>query len=205
MKNFRRISSLIVFLVILAISMKTSAQLKMQLGYQVSKPTGAFKDAIENTSFRGFAGEINYSITPQIGVGLGVSYNDFYQKYPRQTYQTGEGHISAVVTNSIQVMPVLVKGNYNFLKEGPVIPYAGLGAGINLVNYDQYLGEFPASNATLKAAFSGEAGIKIPVGYSKEGGINIGAHYNYLPYNYSGIKNLNNWGAHVGFYFPLRR
>jgi outer membrane protein W len=206
MKSYKKIFSLLaVFMVFSAFTMHVSAQLKMQLGYQVSKPVGpTFKDAISNTSFRGFSGEFNYSITEQIGVGLGISYSDFYQKYPRQTYDIGEGAVSAVLTNSIQVMPVQLKGNYNFLKEGPVIPYAGIGAGINLISYDQYLGEFPASKASIKPAFTGEAGVKIPIGMSKNAGLNIGAHYNYLPYNYNGIKNLNNWGGHVAVYFPLR-
>lgn len=177
-------------------------QLQLKLGYNINTPAGSFKNFIGKTSFRGLNGEISYSINDQVNVGLGASFSDFYQKYPRQVYDTKDGNISAVVTNSIQTMPVLAKAGYSFLK-GTVKPYVGIGAGLNLISYNQYLGEFPDGKALIKPAFSADAGVNIPVGKLKSSGFNLGANFNYLPFNYTGLKNLNNWGVHAGVFFPL--
>lgn len=195
----------VVTVLIAAFNLSAEAQLQAKIGYNINSPVGSsFKSFIDKTSFRGVNGEVTYALSEQLNIGLGASYNDFYHKYPRQVYTTKDGDISAVVTNSIQVVPVLARVNYSILKSASIKPYVGLGAGMNLVNYNQYLGEFPDSKATIKPAFSGDAGVNIPLGKMKTSGLNIGANFNYLPFNYNGIKNLNNWGVHAGVFFPLR-
>jgi hypothetical protein len=80
-----------------------------------------------------------------------------------------------------------------------------LGAGFNLISYSRYLGEFGDKKTAFKPAVGAEAGINIP--FNKEtraSGINIGGHFNYLPFKYNEIKNLNNWGLHAAVYFPLK-
>jgi opacity protein-like surface antigen len=198
--------SIIMMLLAMAFAFDTQAQqrLNMELGYSINHPTGSLKDEVSKTSFRGFTGGISYDVTEKLGIGLGVTYSDFYEKYPRQVYQTPEGAVSAVVSNSIQVMPIVAKAKYHFGNAGTVRPYVAAGAGMNLVNYDRFYGEFASSQTAIKPALTGEAGIKIPLGYSKQSGLNIGAHYNYLPFNYNGIKNLNSVGAHISVFFPLR-
>ncbi|MBE7172055.1 MAG: outer membrane beta-barrel protein [Williamsia sp.] len=179
------------------------SKLKLKIGYNISTPIGSFKDEISKTSFSGFGAALAYPINNQWDVGLGVLYNDYYQKYPRQVYTTGEGTVSAVLSNSIQTLPIMAKVDYTILKEGLVRPYVGLGAGGNLVNYKQYLGEFPYSKSLFKPAFSGDAGVNIALGRTKTAGVNLGANYNYLPFNFNGVDNLNNWGVHAGLFFTL--
>ncbi len=206
MKHFFRYAGLSACIIIIA-SLNSHAQQKLQLkiGYSVNTPIGSsFKNFISNTSFRGANGELVYSVNDQLSLGLGVSYNDFYQKYPRQLIDTKYGEISAVVSNSIQVTPVVAKVNYSFVKGGSMQPYAGLGAGFNVINYNQYRGEFPESKTTLKPALQADAGINIPLNKVRGIGLNIGANFNYMPFNYNEIKTLNNWGIHAGFFFPLR-
>jgi outer membrane protein W len=187
------------------ISGQAQQKLEMKLGYNFNMPVGSsFKTAVSKTSFRGFNGELTYPINNQLSVGLGVMYNDFYQKYPRQVYDTKDGSISAVLSNSIQTTPVLAKVNYNILSQGLVRPYVGLGAGFNFINYNQYLGEFPDSKSAFKPAVSGDAGVNIMLGKSQSAGLNFGTNFNYLPFNYNDIKNLNNWGVHGGVFFSLR-
>ena len=203
MKNYLRISVLIAA-VLFGFQLNAQQRLNMELGYSINHPLGSFKDVVSKTSFRGFTGGITYDVTEQFGVGLGVSFSDFYEKYPRQVYQTGEGAVSAVISNSIQTIPVLAKAKYHFGSAGTIRPYVAAGAGVNLLNYDQFYGEFANSRTAIKPALAGEAGFKIPLGYTKQSGLSIGAHYNYLPFNYNGIKNLNSVGAHVTVFFPLR-
>lgn len=202
----RILVKIILTLIVVAAGTTIQAQqrLQMKIGYQAAKPLGSFKDVINTTSYRGFNGEITYAVTERLGIGLGVSYNDFYQKFPRQVYPVKDGAVSAVITNSIQTTPILVKANYSLVRDGVIRPYLGLGAGFNLVSYSQYLGEFPDSKTSFKPAFGGDAGVNIPLGITKTAGLNIGANFNYLPFNYNGVKNLHNWGVHAGLYFPIR-
>lgn len=177
---------------------------KLNIGYNIASPLGAFKDDVNKTSFRGWTANVLYGITDKISIGLGTGYQDFYQKYPRANYKLEEGgDISAVVSNSIQVVPILATGQYNFLPEGRVQPYAGVGVGGNLVFYRQFLGEFSNSKTKFGFAVRPEAGLYIPFGKQSRSGITLNANYNYMPFNYNGVKQLSNWGGGVGVKFPL--
>lgn len=180
-------------------------RLLFKIGYNTGMPIGSFKDYISKNSFRGYRGELLYPVNEQLKVGLGVSFNDFYEKIPRQNYQTTEGVLSAVVSKSIQTTPIMIKGEYELTKSGWIRPYVGLGAGFDLISYARYFGEFGEKKSAFKPAVGGEAGINIP--FNKEtrvSGINLGGHFNYLPFKYNELSNLNNWGVHVAAYFPLR-
>ena len=186
---------------------KTQAQIgemQMRIGYNTGMPVGSFKNFMDKNSFRGYFGDVTYGITDRWRVGVGVQYNDYYQKFPRAVYQTKDGTISAVVTNSIQTTPLVLKGSYELTRTSLVRPYVGLGAGFNIISFNTYLGQYGQSKSAFKPAVTGEAGVNIPFNkITRASGISAGFHYDYLPFNYNGVKNLNNWGVHVGFFFPL--
>jgi outer membrane protein W len=181
-------------------------KLKLQLNYNTAIPLGNnFKDFIGNTSFRGGTGSILYSINPNISVGLTAGFQDFYQKYPRQLYKTTDGSdISAVISNSVQLMPLMLQGQYNFLPSKVVQPYVGLAVGGNLINYRQFAGEFADSKSKFGFAASPEAGVQIGLGALKTTSIVVGANYNYMPFKYNDIENFNSLGIHAGIKFPIR-
>src|ERR1700712_2496769 len=120
---------------------QAQGKLQMTINYNTGMPVGSFKDVMGKNSFRGYTGAISYPINSSLRIGLGVGFNDYYEKLPRQIYDTKDGAISAVVTNSIQTTPILIKANYDLTKTGLVRPYVGVGAGGNMINYRQYLGE----------------------------------------------------------------
>ena len=202
--------NIVAFIILIsAAAMYSEAQaqdrLMLKIGYNTGMPVGSFKDYMGKNSFRGYRGEVLYPVNEQLKIGLGVSYNDFYEKLPRQQYQTSEGTLSAVVSNSIQTTPIMIKGEYELTKNGLIRPYVGLGAGFNLVTYARYFGEFSDKKSGFKPAVGAEAGLNLP--FNKEtrmSGINVGGHYNYLPFKYNELTNLNNWGVHVAVYFPLK-
>lgn len=205
MKKFCKYSTLSVLIMMAFLPGQAQQKPVVKLGYSFNTPVGtSFKNVISNTSFRGFNGELAYPVNSQVLVGLGVSYNDFYQKYPRQVIATKYGDISAVISNSIQTTPIVAKVTYSFLKQGLLRPYAGLGAGVNFIRYNQYLGEFPDATSSVKPAMQADAGVNFTLSKLRGTGINIGANFNYLPFNYDDVKNLNNWGIHAGILFPLK-
>ncbi len=76
-----------------------------------------------------------------MAVGFGTGFQDFYQKYPRQVYKAADGSdISAVVSNSVQTVPLLAKFRYYFSPGKREQPFAGAGVGGDMVLYRQFLG-----------------------------------------------------------------
>jgi outer membrane protein W len=195
--------------VALIVGTATAAQaqhdLQFNINYNVNIPSGSFRDLITNPAYKGFTAGLAYPVNDQLRIGLSFGYNDYYQKYPRQTYSEGAGSdISAVVSNSVQQIPVLATVDYTLLKKGFIRPYVGAGAGINFINFDQYLGEFDDPHSYARLALRGEAGILIPLSTYSTTALRIGGSYNYAPFNNYGIKDLSNWGIHAGVSFPIR-
>ena len=118
--------------------------LQLDINYAIGIPAGSFRsDLVDKTSSRGWTANIMYNTTNKLSVGLGFGFQDFYQKFPRAVYKLEEGgEVSAVLTNSIQTIPVLAQAQYRFLPGKAVQPYVGLGLGGNIIVYDQWLGEF---------------------------------------------------------------
>ncbi len=197
----------LVFLFWIAGAGSALAQERMQLklGMNSGMPVGGFKDYMGKNSFRGFHGEVSYPVTARLHVGLGIAYNDYYEKTARQLYETKAGTISAVISKSIQTTPIMAKANYELTGDGWIRPYVGLGAGVNLISFNEYLGEFGDQQTAFKLAVGADAGVNIPFNKTyRTSGINLGGRFNYMPYHRSGLDNLNNWGVHLGVYFPLR-
>ena len=191
---------------------EASAQqkLKMELSYNVSAPVGSFKnDYINKTSFKGGSGEISYAFNPKFSLGLHSGYQSYYQKYDRQVYKLdGNQTVSAVVSNSMDVVPFILRGTFFPMgtnAAAKIQPYISAGAGINMVNYSQYLGEFGGTEASSPFAAQAGAGIKIPFGNSyNQTAIKLGATYNYTNYKQNEITKLKSVGFNAGVVFALR-
>ncbi len=180
---------------------------KLDLGYNVALPLGDFKaTSVNNTSYRGFQASVLYGINNKLSIGLGTGFQDFYQKDPRQVYKLTDGSdVSAVLTKSIQTIPVLATAKYNFTPNAAVQPYAALGVGGNLISYNQLLGEFGNQQSKVGFAARPEAGVYIPFKKNGVSGISVGASYNIMPFTQLGSSNLNNLGLHAGISIPLRK
>lgn len=209
MNTIRKIGLMIFFMSAIggAFAQETG-KLKMKLNYNIAMPVESMKsDYISNTSFRGASGEIGYWFNSKFALGLGVGYQTYYQRYARQLYKLDNDQtISAVVTNTLELMPVTVNGTFvPMAGSGSLIqPYITVGAGLNLINYRQYLGEFSDSKPNSGFIANAGAGIMIPV--SKKNGTNLqfGASYTVAPYNKNGLSSLNNIGVNAGIVFPIK-
>lgn len=219
MKKILNIAALL--LISLSISNHSQAQkageLNLDVNYQAGFPLGNYKNnMMDKSSWNGFNGDLLYSISDKWSAGLGISYQDYYQKNNRATYNLGGGTTeSAVLSNSIQITPVLAKAKFFPLggSNAVVQPYIDGGVGIGVVNFDQYTGMYNTSSRTSgRFMAAGGIGLFIPFGRLTSWGANVGANYNYINYdgrfyNQSGaIEKLNNLGhlsAYVGIHIPL--
>ncbi len=179
----------------------------MDIQYNVALPTGSLKQTISETSFRGMQASILYGITDKLALGLGTGYQDFYQKIPRQQYKLEDGSdMSAVRSFSIQTIPILAQVKYQFTPGAAVQPYAALGIGGNLVNYNDLVGEFTwEQRAKFGFAARPEAGVYVPFRKNGETGLTLGASYNIMPFSSYQFNDLNHIGIHAGVSFPLRK
>lgn len=203
--SYKIIAVLVAGLFIAGMAQAQEGRLSLNLNYSINTPTGDFKDFVNKTSYRSWTASLLYGINDKLSVGFGTGFQDFYQKYPRQVYKLDDGSdISAVVSNSVQAVPLLAQVQYNFMPRAAVQPYVGVGVGGNLVLYRQYVGEFADSKNKFGFAARPEAGVFIP--FRKEGpaGITLRADYNYMPVTYGALDGMSNWGAGIGVKFPLQ-
>ncbi len=120
----------------------------------------------------------------------------------------GNQTVSAVVSNSMDVLPVLLRGTFYPLgtnASAVIQPYVSAGAGVNLVNYGQFLGEFGGYQSS--GAFAADAGTGILITFGQkvnQKGIKLGATYNYSSYNHNEISKLNSVGINAGVVFGLK-
>ena len=206
-ENFKKI--VVASALFMCFALPASAQkgtVNMDLNYNYSFPLNNFnKDLISNSSSRGFMAGVLYNFSDKLSGGLAFGFQDYYQKYPRQIYQLSKTQdVSAVLSNSIQQTPVLLKARYfptttSFLK-----PYISVGAGANIIDFKQYFGEFGSSQSNI--GFRGEAGIGVMIPFKKtsSSSFNIGATYDYSPYNKNGYKDLSSANIQAGIVFPLK-
>jgi hypothetical protein len=210
MKKIKYISTyiLLMFVGATAAHAQQKDMLKFDLNYNYAIPLGSFKnDIIGNASPRGVTGALMYGINNKWSAGVQFGYQDFYQKYPRDLYKTGDNEVtSAVLTNSIQQIPLLAKGVFKPLggTNSFIQPYISAGAGISMIDFKQYLGEFGSSSTGGSFTAQGGAGIMVPFGKGSASGFSIGADYNYVSYKKFDYGNLNNLSLHAGIHFPLR-
>lgn len=180
--------------------------LKLDLNYNYSIPVSGFKnDLISNGSPRGFMGGLMYSFSDQLSAGLSFGFQDYYQKYPRAIYNLDKTQqISAVVTNSIQTTPVLLKAKYFPQSNSFLKPYVSLGAGANIIDFKQYYGEFGNSQSTVGFRAQGGLGLMIPFKKTSTSALNLGATYDYAPYKKNGYKDLNSVNIQAGVVIELK-
>src|SRR5690349_4376086 len=93
---------------------KEKKPVTIDLNYNFSMPQGDFKNNyIDKNSPGGFNLNIMYWLKPTISIGGSLGFQDYYQKYPRALYKLADGSdVSAVVSNSLQTIPVMLKADY---------------------------------------------------------------------------------------------
>ena len=180
--------------------------LKAEINYTVGLPTGSLSDVVDNnTSWRGGELAIMYSLNERLSLGLQFGMQDFYKRYPRTLIHENGSDISAVVTNSINVMPVLLKGKMSLAPTGMVQPFVGLGVGGNLIEYRKYYGEFVDSRYKFGFAAQPSLGVHVPFGKNSRAGFHVAAGYNFMPFEYNEVDGLHHAVIKAGVSLPLQQ
>jgi len=204
MKKIRSLIVLTVASLLSAAAYSQQGTWKLNLNYQVALPSGNHKTMFADPSYRGWSGAALYGATDQLQVGLEAGFQDFYQKTERAVYSEGGSDVSAVISNSVQTIPLMLKGKYMFSTEGVVRPFASLAVGGNLIQYRKYYGQFSESDTKFGFAAQPELGVHIPLGRSGNTGLHVAAGYNLMPYKFGDSDGLNSTILKAGISVPLR-
>jgi hypothetical protein len=168
-------------------------------------PAGNLKNLVDDVSWRGGELDLMYGVTDRMAVGLAFATQDFYQKYPRTVLHEAGTDISAVISNSIQVMPIMAKASMKLNAVGPVHPFVSLAAGANLIQYRKYYGEFSDSRSKFGFAAQPSVGVHVPFGRNGGAGFNLAAGYNYMPFKYNDADGLSHGVVKAGISVPLQQ
>lgn len=187
-----------------AASAQVRSPLSINFDYSVAQPFGSLKDYANKTSFRGWRAGLQYQLNDQLAIGLRTGFQDFYERVPRAVYPDKGGDISAVQTRTLQVLPIQATAQYQLTKpDASVIPYVALGLGAANMQYDKYWGEFSDRSNRWAFMASPEFGINIPFGKGSPLLFNASVQYNYAPYKFEEISNVNMLQGNVGLRFHI--
>ena len=193
-----------VMLLVAAGAMAQQGRFKADLSYQVGLPVGNLKNVIEKTSWRGGEVAFMYGVTDALSIGFAVGSQDFSQKYPRTIIHSSGQDVSAVITNSVQLMPVMAKGSWKLSPMGPVQPFVSLAAGANFIQYRKYYGEFVDSRSTVGFVAQPSVGVRIPFNRSGGAGFHVAAGFNYMPFKFNEVDGLHHGVVKAGISIPLQ-
>ncbi len=204
MKQFVMIVCLLALIVAKPV-IAQQGEAKMTASLMGGLPVGNLKNLTEKASLRGADITILYGISDKLSVGLNIGFQDFYQKFPRDVYQLQDGsQISAVLTNSIQAIPLLATGKYNFMPGSTVQPYAAAGIGGAFLVNRQFIGESPNDENKIVLAMRPSAGVYIPFRRGGEAGLKASVNYTHLANKSGNTKGLGFIGFGIGVSFPMR-
>jgi opacity protein-like surface antigen len=177
------------------------AQNVWTVNYDIGLPLGSMADYISKPSFRGFSINGNTYITDNISVGGTMHWNAYYEKYPRDTYELPEGAVTSTIWAKMYIMPLLANIRYNFMPEGTVRPYVGLGTGAYYIQQETQVGIYDENRNNWRFGLTPEAGLYVPFGLS-DFGLHARIGYNQVFYHVDPVgNNLGNLTISIGAAF----
>lgn len=99
------------------------------LTYSMGFGTGNMKEYISKPSFRGFTVDYRGLVQPNVGVGVDIGWNVFYEEMPDGTYDYRNLTISGKQWRTTNHFPMLLAASYYFNPDAEMTPFAGFGLG----------------------------------------------------------------------------
>lgn len=148
--------------------------------------------------------EGGYFVTPNIGLGLFLSYHSNHEYYGRTTIPLNNGSLNTDQQHTIFQMPFGVAARYQMNRGGTFQPYFGVKVGPSYAKVRSDYNMFETRENSWGFYASPEVGLNIyPWAYGP--GLHIAAYYSYATnkanvLTYS-VDGLNNFGFRVGIAF----
>ncbi len=131
--------------------------------WDVGFPVGSVHDFTQAVSGLGFEFMARYFVLPQLTVGVGADFQSFAAAQPRTTYQVNNGALTATAYNSVQNAALRASVHYYFLKDAPVVPYAGLSVGVGWSTFQSAAADLAFYDNQASVLLGGDVGALLPV------------------------------------------
>jgi outer membrane protein W len=153
------------------------------VGYEVAIPTST--DYLSETSWAGFRFEYRHMVTPNVSIGLAVSFNTFDEYFTRQTYQRpdGSGAVTSDMIRQIYTSPITATVHY-YLNGNAIRPYVGIGLGAQYSEQNAYFNIYAVGANNWGFVTRPEIGALAKFNENVSGFLSVA-------YNYSTNKNDN--------------
>ncbi|MDH7460913.1 acyloxyacyl hydrolase [Chitinophagaceae bacterium 26-R-25] len=181
-----------------------NAQQVAEFSYQVSFPTGSFKDFVSKTGWVGFSGAYLHRLkNPQLSLGGAFTWFYFQDKKGHGTYPTDKENAALTSNRSnytnIYQLVALVQYDFKNPKEH-MVPYARIGVGGAYQDQRSDNGLYIIQADGVQFAAHADLGLRF--NRDENHGVYIAATYNTLPAaqamtatTFFGIKlGISGWG-----------
>ncbi|MDZ7635178.1 MAG: hypothetical protein U5L72_12435 [Bacteroidales bacterium] len=131
------------------------------LQYSVGFGTGDMHDYIGNTSWRGFTFDYRGMVQSNIGVGVDMGWNVFYQEMPDAVYEFQNITYAGKQWRYSNHFPVLLAADY-YVRQGEMVSaYAGFGMGIMYSLQNTDMGTYTFEKDAWHFALRPELGLLV--------------------------------------------
>ena len=135
------------------------------LHWDIGFGIGSTHDFIGKPSFRGLGFDYKKMVNGNVGVGLSVGWQTFYEHRSNETYTNTTADGSSVQYTGIQyrylnAFPIHINTDYYFGEDGKEVrPFIGLGVGTLFSERKINMGSFSATNNTWQFSLQPEVGV----------------------------------------------
>jgi hypothetical protein len=135
------------------------AQNNTTLSYSMGFGAGDFADYIIQPSFRGFSFDYRKLVNPNVGVGVTLGWNVFYEEKDKDSYTVGNSTLTGKQYRTSNHVPVLVGGSYYFSPGETFSPFVGLGIGTIYTRRNTDMGLYTYEQEAWNFALQPEVGF----------------------------------------------
>ena len=131
------------------------------LSYSMGFGTGDMHDYISKASFRGFTIDYRKLVQTNVGVGVDIGWNVFYEEKPYDTYEYKDITYSAKQWRYSNHWPMLVAADYYMNPGEQISAFAGLGLGTMYTLQNTDMGSYTFEKDAWHFALRPELGVLI--------------------------------------------
>lgn len=168
--------------------------------WNISIPTGAFEEFINESSVRGLQFGGTYHFETNVTLGGSIGYSAFFKKTDKITVDYNNNTITAIHFRDLYSYFIMAEAGYAYQTDFLITPYARLGIGAYYTELVTQIGFLYWRDESWNFGIRPEIGALIAVPNSGIGFV-VNAKYNTAINYTTNLDNLNYWTFGVGFVF----
>jgi outer membrane protein W len=192
----KKIIYIFLFSVIVSSAMAQNSYSSWQ--YSIGLGSGDLHSYVGPASFRGVAYSYTKLVKPNIGVGLEIGWNLFYDKLPNDTYTVRNFAFNGKQFRYSTHVPLFATVSYYLHPDDTFTPFAGVGIGTLYTNRKTDMGTYSFTREAWQFALRPEIGVL----FNSDGGASISLSSKYY-HGFTGgdLSPQSYFTINIGFVF----